>query len=144
MYFRTYGLPKTLFVKRLKSDVLEDPSTSNMINGPKRFWNLGESTFTIFIGPCEDSPGWKSFSEWYAKSYDCLLTHSLPIIGILFLTEPIYCNIFRCNYVRNERLFLNFFWHFLHLGSILNIFKKRTTALACAFLNLQIAKNGVR
>ena len=45
--------------------------------------------------------------------------------SILFLTEAIYCNIFRCNYLRNENLFLNFFLHFRNFDSILFILKKR-------------------
>ena len=53
-----------------------------------------------------------------------LLTHWLPMISIVLLTEVIYCNIFRCNYLRNQKYFLNFFLHFLNLDSILNIFKK--------------------
>ena len=31
---------------------------------------------------------------------------------ILFLTEEIYCNIFSCNYLRNEKFFLHFFFFF--------------------------------
>ena len=34
------------------------------------------------------------------------------IISILFLTESIYCNIFTCNYLRKEKLFLHFFFFF--------------------------------
>ena len=35
MYFSTYGPRKTWLDKCLKGFVLEDPSTSNMGNGPK-------------------------------------------------------------------------------------------------------------
>ena len=52
MYFWTYWLWKTWLDKRLKSIVLEDPLTSNMVNGRKHCWNLNDSTFTIFIDPC--------------------------------------------------------------------------------------------
>ena len=38
-----------------------------------------------------------------------MLTYWLSIISILFFFEIIYCNIFRCNYIRNKKLFLNFF-----------------------------------
>ena len=86
--------------KCLKSPVSEDPSTSNMVNGPKHCWNLSDSTFTIVIDPSKDNSGWKSFSDWCAKSKDFLLTHWLPTTSILFLTEAIYYNIFRCNYLR--------------------------------------------
>ena len=35
MNFRNHGLEKTWLDKCLKSPVLEDPLTSNMVNGPK-------------------------------------------------------------------------------------------------------------
>ena len=37
MYFRIYGLRKTLLNKCLKSLVLEDLSTSNMLKGTKHY-----------------------------------------------------------------------------------------------------------
>ena len=62
----------------------------------------------------------------------------------LFLTEAIYCNIFRCIYHRNEKCFVNFFLHFVNLLSILNILKKRMTLIAETFLNLRTLKYIVR
>ena len=108
MYFWTYGLRKTWLYKCIKSPVSEDHSTSNMLNGGKQCWNLNHSTFTIFIDPCEDNSSFKSLSEWYAKSLGCLLTHSVLIISILFLTEAIYCNVFSSDYLRNKNYFLIF------------------------------------
>ena len=55
MYFWNNGLRKTLSDKYLKSLDSEDPSTSNMGNGLKHYWNLNDSTFTIFIDPCEEN-----------------------------------------------------------------------------------------
>ena len=124
MYFWTYGLQKTWLYKCLKSPVSEDPSTSNMLDAGKHCWNLNHSTVTIFIDPCEDNSGLKSLSEWYAKFLDCLLTHSVLIITILFLTQGIYCNIFRSNYLTNKKFFLNSFLRFLNLDSILIFLKK--------------------
>ena len=128
---------------------MEDPSTSNMVNGPKHCWKLKDSTFTTFIDPCQNNSGWKCVSEWHAISYDCLLNHSLPTISILFLTEAIYGYIFRDNYLRNEKLFDYFFFfffflHFINLDSILNIFKKTMTLIADVFLNLRTPKNVLR
>ena len=68
MYLWIYGLRETRLDKCLKTPVLEDPSTSNMVNGPKDFLKLNHSTSTILIDPCEDNSGRKSLSEWYAKS----------------------------------------------------------------------------
>ena len=64
--------------------------------------------------------------------------------SILFLTEAIYYNVFRCNYLRNEELFPNFIFHCLNLDSILNILKKSMTLRADLFLNLRTPKNVVR
>ena len=55
MYFWTYGLQKTWLDKCLKSPLLEDTSTSNMVSGPKHCWNLNDGAFIIFIDPREDN-----------------------------------------------------------------------------------------
>ena len=57
MYFRPYGLRKTWLDKCLKSPVSEDPSTSKMVKGKKHCGSLYDSTFTIFIDPCESNSG---------------------------------------------------------------------------------------
>ena len=44
-----YQLRKTWLLKWLKSPVSEDPSTGNMLNGPKHCWNLNNSTFIICL-----------------------------------------------------------------------------------------------
>ena len=64
--------------------------------------------------------------------------------SILFLTDVIFCNIFRSIYLKNEKYFRNFFLHFLNLDSILNIFEKKMTLIADVFLNLRTPKNVVR
>ena len=144
MYFWSYGLRKRWLDKCLKSPLSEDPSTSKMGNGPKHCWNVKESTLTTFIDTYEGNYGWKSLSEWYAKSYDSFLTHWLPMTSILFLTEAIYCNIFRYNYLRNQKHFLYFILHFLNLYSILNSFRKKMALISGLFLNLRTPKNVVR
>ena len=66
--FLTSGLGKAWLDNCLKGPVSEDPSTSNSLNGQKHCCNLNDSTFAIFIGPCESNSGRKNLSEWYAKS----------------------------------------------------------------------------
>ena len=144
MYFWTYGHRKTFLNKCLKGLVSDNPWTSNMVNGPKHCWNLNNKTFTIFIGPCEKNSGLKSLPELYAKSYDCLLTRWLPMTSIFFFKETIYCYIFRWNYLRNRKYFLNLSFRFLNLDSILNIFKKRMALIADVFLNLRTPENVFR
>ena len=64
--------------------------------------------------------------------------------SIVFLTEAIFCNTFRFNYLRNEKYFLNLFLHFLNLDSILNFFKKQMPLKADVFSNLPPPNNVIR
>ena len=68
VYFSNYVLRKRWLDKYLKSPVWEDPQTSNMVNGPKHFWNLRDSVFIIFIDHCEEILVWKNLCRWYVKS----------------------------------------------------------------------------
>ena len=81
--------PKTLLDKYLKSPISEDLSTSNMAHVHKHCWNLHRSIFFIFIGPCQVNWAGKGFPYWPAKSWDCFLTHWLPMKSILLLIETI-------------------------------------------------------
>ena len=85
---------------------------SNMADGRKHCWNLNGSSVTIFIGKCKGNSFAKSVSWWYTKYSNCFLTHSVPMTIILFLKGTIYCNILRCNYLRNKKLFSYFFFPF--------------------------------
>ena len=135
MYFWSYRLRKTWLDKCLKSLISKEPLRSNMLNGSKHSWNLNNSTLTSFIDHCESNSIGKSLSYWDAKYYACLVTHWLRMTSILFLIETIYRNIFRSNYLRNEKYFLDFYLHFLNLDSIF---------IADVFLNLRTPKNVVR
>ena len=53
MFFRNCGLGKTWLYKCLKTLVWEDPSIGNTVNGPKNWFNLNGSTFTILIDHCK-------------------------------------------------------------------------------------------
>ena len=53
MHFWIYGLRNTSLNKYLKTPISEDPSTSDMVNGPEHFWNQKGRTFPIFVGPCK-------------------------------------------------------------------------------------------
>ena len=64
--------------------------------------------------------------------------------SILFLIEAIFCNNFKCNYLRNEKYLLTFFFYFLNLDWILNIFKKKMTIIADIFFNLRTPKDVFR
>ena len=53
MYFWNYGLSKTSLDKEQKSNALERPWTSNILNRLKKIWNVNDGTFTMFIDHCE-------------------------------------------------------------------------------------------
>ena len=52
MNFPNYRVGKTWLDNCLKSPVLKDLSTRNIVNGPKHCWNLNDNIFTIFIAHC--------------------------------------------------------------------------------------------
>ena len=62
MHFQNYRLRKTWLDKCLRGLVSEDPSLSDMVNGPKHCWNLHGSSFIVFIDPCQDSSVGRSLS----------------------------------------------------------------------------------
>ena len=64
--------------------------------------------------------------------------------SILFLTENIWRNQFGSNYLKNEKLFLNYFLHFRNLHEILNICEKKMTFIGDLFAKLRTPKNVVR
>ena len=53
MCFPYCGLQKTWINKSLQSQLSEDHSRSNMLRGTKRFGNLNDTIFNIFIDPCQ-------------------------------------------------------------------------------------------
>ena len=67
----------------------------------------------------------KSLPYWHAKSWDCLLTHWLPIKGIVFLIETISRYQFWCNYPRKKNYL--FFTAFLKCRLNFQYFEKKMT-----------------
>ena len=49
MYFRNYGLPKTLLDECLKCPVSEDPTKSNMVNALKHCSNLKDTSLPYLL-----------------------------------------------------------------------------------------------
>ena len=87
--FRKLSPPKTGSEKCLKSLVSDYPLTSNVVNLLKLLWNQHQCTFILLIDHCKVNWLGKSFCYWHAKSWDCLLTHWLPIKSIFFFRETI-------------------------------------------------------
>ena len=56
--------------------------------------------------------------------------------NILFIVERIYRNQFKWNYLRNQKIFQNFFLHIWNMHQILNISKKNKSNIAYVFPKL--------
>ena len=112
--------PKRWWDKCLKIPVSENPSTSNMVNGAKHHWRLPHSTFIIFIDYCQRNWVRESLFYWYDKSWDCLLTHWLPMTSNLFLTTLIEMKL-----SKKQKTFSEFFGAFLKSRLNLEHFVKK-------------------
>ena len=64
--------------------------------------------------------------------------------SFICLTEKISSNEFRCNYLKNKKLFLNFFLRFKNLYQTLNISQKIMILIADVFAEVPGPKNMVR
>ena len=64
--------------------------------------------------------------------------------SILFSIETILRNQFGRNYLKNKKLFLNFFLHFRNVDYICNIFKKNMTLIPDLFPKLRTPENMAR
>ena len=113
--FPALGSLKMWLNKCLKIPASQDRLTSNIINVPKHSWDPYHRPFIIFINHCQGNWFGKSLSYWHAKSWDCLLTHWLPMKSILFFIGTIYWYQFRCKYLRNKKVLLNFVFLFWNL-----------------------------
>ena len=64
--------------------------------------------------------------------------------SILFKIPRIWHSQFKCYYLKNEKLFLNFLSHFWNLHQILYILKEKMIVIANVFPKLQTVKNLIR
>ena len=64
--------------------------------------------------------------------------------SILFGIVRICHSLFRGNYLKNEKVFLSFLFHFRNFQQILNIFKEKKVVIANVFPKLQNVKDLVR
>ena len=61
--------------------------------------------------------------------------------SILFDIVRIYHPRLKCNYLKNKKLFVVFFFHFWNLHQILNILKKKIIFIATLFRKLEAVKD---
>ena len=140
MRFRNYRLWKSCLVHSLKSVVSEHALTVNMWKRPKYLENLQESTFVMFFH--------HSHWIWFRKCLPLVLgeilvvflKNWLPMASILFTILRICNSQFKCNYLKNKKLSVFFFFHFWNLYQILNILKKTMIVMVNVFPKWQTAE----
>ena len=64
--------------------------------------------------------------------------------SILFGIVRICSSLFKCNYIKNKKLFINVLFHLWNLHQILNIFEKKVIGIADVFSKLQNVKSLVK
>ena len=144
MYFWTYGIRKTWLDKCLKSPVWEDPSTSNMENGPNHCWNLNDSTFTIFIYLM-----WRPFrlkkSLWVICKFLGLFVNPLTADEKYpLLKRGNFLQHFQIELSHKRKIFSPFlFCIFENYIQSWTFSKKKMTLIADVCLNLRTKKNVV-
>ena len=70
-----------------------------------------------------------------------MLTHWPLMTSILFRIVWNCGSLFKCNYLKNEKRFLRFFFHWWNLRQILNNFKEKKIVIANVFPKLETAKD---
>ena len=120
--------------KCIKRPVSEDPSTSDMVKVPKHCWNLHHITLIRLIGQCPVNWVGKSFSYWHVKSWDCLLTHWLPMKSPVLnrdkLTIPIQMRL-----SQKQNTFSQFLAAFLKSKLNFKYFLKKRWPSFCDWIN---------
>ena len=83
---------------------------------------------------------WKMSPRVLCKILGVLLTHWLPMASIMFKVVRICNSQLKCNYLKKEKLFLDFFFHFWIVHQILKTLKEKMIVIANIFLKLQTVK----
>ena len=138
--FSRLQIVKTLLDHSLKTAVSEHPLAVSMLKVPKGLWKMHENTFIRFFDHSEVKWHGKYLPYWTLKFYGCLLTHWLPMRSIPLGILGICSSLFKCNYLKNGKHFLNFLFHLWNLYQLANIFKKQMIVIANVFPKLQTVK----
>ena len=104
---------------------------------PISSWQRFHHVFSSFSGKLI----WKMSPLVLVKILGSLLTHWQTMPSIPFKIMRICYAQFKCNYQKNQKLFLNFLFHFFNLHQVLKISKEKIIVLANVFPKLQTVKN---
>ena len=74
------------------------------------------------------------------KSWNCLLTYWMAFTNIPFVLGKIYSNPFKCNCLKNKKLFLNVSIYFWNVHTTFEHFEERWSSYLMYFLNKGLRK----
>ena len=143
MYFRNYGLWKTCLDNCLKNLVWGNPLRGNMVNGPKHWVNITNSTFTIFFDHCERM-SWKKSILGTWKVLRLFVNSLLADNKYSLLSRDNSMRIIQIHLSQKQKNFSQFFCAFCKSSLNFEHFQKNVTLIAHVFLNLQTPKDVVR
>ena len=141
MYFGNYRQWKSRLDHPLKSVVSENALKKNMPTLSQKLVKSPSERFKHHFPSLSGKLIWKMSPLVSGEILAVLLTHWLPMASILFKVVRICNSQFKCNYLKNKKVFLNFLFHFCNLHQFLRVLKKRMIVIANAFLKLQTVKN---
>ena len=102
--------------------VSEHPAAVNMLTGLTQCRTLQKQPFILRFHRYERGRTGKRPFQSDLKSQLCMLTHCLPMPGIVALMWRISRKRLKCIYPKNQNLFVNILMHFLNLHKIWKIF----------------------
>ena len=122
MYFRNYRRRNKCLDKCLNARIWEDPSTGDMVNGPKNWLNLNESAFIVLSDRCEGNwatkltPRDMKILHTFSQHIDCWW-QVFPSSDKYFTSDDKYFLLvetsewkqFGCIYLKNKTFFLHVF-----------------------------------
>ena len=128
-YCRNYCFGKRLLLKGLDGLVSGHHSVINVLTGSKHRWKYQGTTIILFTHEFQVNWVGKSLIFSDLISSDCSLTHWLPMTSIHSAICRIFCNNFKRYYLKNGRIFLDFWLHFWNVHEIQNILEKSRSVL---------------
>ena len=143
MYFRIYRPRRTWLDKSLKAPVWENPSTSDMVNGPKHWLNINESAFIILSDHCEGN--WVSkvtLREW--KFFSRFLNTLTADDKYSLISKDNWMQPIRMHLSQKQNNFSEFLSGFLESPLYFEHFQKKITLIDYVFLKLPTTEDALR
>ena len=137
MYFQNYRLWKSCLDYSPRSVVSEHALTVNMSKCPKILEKSPGEHFYHVFSSLSLKLNWKMSPLVLGEIVEAVVKTWLLMASILYKIGEIFNSQFKCNYLKNEKHFLNFLFHFWNPHQILKISKKRMIVIANVFPKLQ-------